>query len=505
MLESRFSRRPVYAPGIGEPVAVALAPDGARVVLNNWNPYPLLRQDEDGVYTQRLVNPHYDMSLAHSLAYDPAGRLLVSGFGQSPFGRHAVRVYDPEMRPVLAFGDEGAAPGQFQAPAGVASWGQTCTYGGPYQADAHTLLLLHLDGTVTGAQGEPGTAHGTSFAASRYGQGVLVDDSDTLTYVAAGNIDASQGAVEFWLRPDWDGDDGGNHTLFWWGEGSEYLHLRKDGISNLVFDRFYADGSCGAPHHVADWRAGEWHHLAFTWQGTEMRLYEDGQEVARTACGGIARPTAGIFYVGSGMGGELAADALIDELRISDMPRLGNSLACGYTLVADSGNHRVQAFDSQGRFVSAFGAFGSGPGQFNNPQGLAVHSSGRVIVADSGNNRLQLLSFDGANFGSLRSITAGFNRPTGLAADSRGNVAVADTGNNRVVLFSAEGKFLAEYSQPNDGYTGAFNAPRGVAIEPDGDLVVADTGNSRVVTVRGALAGARKLWLPLVLRRQGAE
>jgi DNA-binding beta-propeller fold protein YncE len=479
-------------------VAVALAPDGARVVLNNWNPYPLLRQDGDGAYTQRLVNPHYDMSLAHSLAYDPAGRLLVSGFGQSPFGRHAIRVYDAGLRPLTAFGDEGAAPGQFDAPAGVASWGQTCTYGGPYQADAHTLLLLHLDGSYAGAQGQAGTPNGAGFAAGRYGQGVLLDEGDTLTYRTAGNLNLTEGAIEFWLRPDWDGNDKQDYAFFEVGnDWFNRIRIAKDGGNHLRIVVWDSSAEYGAGHLVDDWKAGEWRHIGVTWQEGIVALYEDGVQVDRQPArfpDWLAEP----MYVGSGSWDGRVANGVIDEFRISSAPRLGNSDSCSRILVADSGNHRVQAFDSLGRFVSAFGAFGSGPGQFDNPQGLVVHSSGRVIVADSGNDRLQLLSFDGARFGFLRSITAGFNRPTGLAADSRGNVAVADTGNNRVVLFSADGKLLDEYNQPNDGYTGTFNAPRGVAIEPDGDLVVADTGNSRVVAVRGALAGARKLWLPLV-------
>jgi DNA-binding beta-propeller fold protein YncE len=164
-----------------------------------------------------------------------------------------------------------------------------------------------------------------------------------------------------------------------------------------------------------------------------------------------------------------------------------------------------------GRFVAEFGSLGSGPEQFNNPQGLAVHSSGRVIVADSGNRRLQVLSFDGANFGFLRSIvcpavpgiTAGFNGPTGVTTYGQDRIIVADTGNHTIKVLTREGSgfVVAEYSQPNDGYTGPFNAPRGVAVEPDGDIVIADTGNHRVVTVRGVLLGHRRIWLPLAMRR----
>jgi len=501
--ESGFSE-PVYAPGLGGPAAVVLAPDVARTVLNNWNMYPLLRQRADGRYTHRLVNVHYDLGNAHYLAYDPAGRLLISGFGEFPDGRFAVRAYDQDMAPLWAFGEEGSAPGQFLSPTGVATWGPPCTYGGPYETDSHTLLLLHFDGDYAGTQGEMGTAVGTGFTDGRFGQGVLLDETDTLTYTAAGNLNHTQGAVEFWVRPDWDGDDGGDHTLFWWREDGDMLHLRKDPVSNLVFDYFYAGGGCGAPTSVAHWQAGEWYHVAFTWQETEIRLYVDGRQVALTECGGTARPTARDFYVGSRAGGAGSIEAVVDELRISDIPRVGCSDTCGQVLVADSGNHRIQVFDSLGNVLTAYGSQGSGAGQFNSPQGLAVDKDGRVLVADQGNNRLAVLGFDGTAFSCLDSFDAGFDAPTGVAADAWGNIAVADTGNNRVVVLDREGNLMAVYTGPNDGYTGPFNAPRGVAVEPCGNLVVADTGNRRVVTVRGALPGC-KTWLPLVVLRGGAE
>jgi hypothetical protein len=198
-------------------------------------------------------------------------------------------------------------------------------YDGVYPVDDRTLLLLHLDGSFEGAQGETGAAAGLEFVPGRYGQGALFETGDSLSYPVAGNLDASQGTLEFWLRPNWDGDAGGNYTLFYWGaEDADAFILRKDEISNLVFDRFFTGAGCGAAANVAGWREGDWHHLAITWQGLEMRLYVDGQEADREKCPQEIQPTASTFTIGSGLGGSQAVDGIIDEVRISDVPRLGS-------------------------------------------------------------------------------------------------------------------------------------------------------------------------------------
>jgi DNA-binding beta-propeller fold protein YncE len=57
--------------------------------------------------------------------------------------------------------------------------------------------------------------------------------------------------------------------------------------------------------------------------------------------------------------------------------------------VADNVNDRVQIFQRLGQFVSAFGSSGTDPGQFDNPQGIAVDSSGNVYVADTNNDRIE--------------------------------------------------------------------------------------------------------------------
>ena len=45
-------------------------------------------------------------------------------------------------------------------------------------------------------------------------------------------------------------------------------------------------------------------------------------------------------------------------------------------------------------FVTAWGEKGDGPGQFNDPTGIAV-TGGEVFVADSRNGRIQVFDFEG--------------------------------------------------------------------------------------------------------------
>lgn len=62
----------------------------------------------------------------------------------------------------------------------------------------------------------------------------------------------------------------------------------------------------------------------------------------------------------------------------------------GNVFVTDFFNHRIQKFDARGRFLTAFGETGNGPGQFDRPLGVAVAADGTVFVADLGNNRIHI-------------------------------------------------------------------------------------------------------------------
>ena len=57
--------------------------------------------------------------------------------------------------------------------------------------------------------------------------------------------------------------------------------------------------------------------------------------------------------------------------------------------MTDTDNHRVQKFDSNGNFITEWGSYGSGDGQFNEIYGLAVDSPQTVYVADHWNHRIE--------------------------------------------------------------------------------------------------------------------
>jgi PKD repeat protein len=486
--ESGFSNF-AWAPRLLNPWAVGATADGLRTVLDPQNGYALLRQWPDGRYMQNIGSPHYHLEASRYLAIDSQDRLVLSHPGDWYTDRHSVRVADRDANPILEFGQRGSGPGEFETPAGVAVVGQGASIEGPYPDDAHTLLLLHFDGTYAGTQGEPGTASGTSFAAGRYSQGVAIDASDTLTYPAAGNVQRVEGAVEFWLRPNWAGSDNLSHTFFEVGEGwFNRIRITKDGANNLRLMVWDSAHEYGVATNVAHWQAGEWHHVAATWQDMQLTLYVDGLQRDHRSDAHPPDSLDPVLYVGSTSHGDQQADAVLDELRVSDVARLGMGGPVPYRiLVADQGNHRLQAFDELGGFVCAYGAHGTGPGQFENPAGLAVTEDGLVIVADAGNNRLQILGFDGSAFAFPRVLDAGLLQPTGVAAYGDEWIVVADTGNDRVLVLDREGNPWAEYTEPNDGYTGPFSQPRDVLADCSGAIVVADQGKQRVVTVENGL------------------
>ena len=126
-------------------------------------------------------------------------------------------------------------------------------------------------------------------------------------------------------------------------------------------------------------------------------------------------------------------------------------------VLADSDNHRVQVFDSNGTFLRFFGREGKNAGEFKYPFGVSINKDRNIFVADTNNHRIQILSWEGrhlGSFGGKGSLDSQLLNPWGLSLDSTGNVIVADTGNKLIKIFTPDGRFVMKI-----GGQGSFSFP----------------------------------------------
>ena len=155
--------------------------------------------------------------------------------------------------------------------------------------------------------------------------------------------------------------------------------------------------------------------------------------------------------------------------------------AAGNIYVADYVNHRVQKFDSQGNFLLQMGP-AVGTGTLTHPAGVAVSAAGRVYVTDEEGNGVVAFTTDGVYvtaWSGTGPAPGAFSFPKGIATDATGNVYVVDSGNSRIQKFTADGQFIAAWG--SEGHApGQLNGPEGIAIGPSGDIYVTNFGDRRV-------------------------
>ena len=157
--------------------------------------------------------------------------------------------------------------------------------------------------------------------------------------------------------------------------------------------------------------------------------------------------------------------------------------------VCDTERHAVDVIDTnQGSTLFTLGGneHSSGDGEFNFPVAVAFDGEGYLYVSDYLNFRIQV--FDPAGdldliFGSTGDRPGDLNRPRGLAADaSRGVLYEVDGAFQLVQMFNLDGELLMWFGEPGQG-PGQFSLPSGIAVRDD-LLVVADTLNHRLQLFR---------------------
>ncbi len=163
--------------------------------------------------------------------------------------------------------------------------------------------------------------------------------------------------------------------------------------------------------------------------------------------------------------------------------------------VTDTGNNRIQKFDSDGNFILKFGGEGGGNGQFEEPLGVAVDSDDNIYVGDSGNNRIQKFDSNGnfiLTFGTGGGGNGQFEAPTGVAISSTDDVYVVDSGNNRIQVFDSNGSFLLKFGSEGTD-RGQFQEPVGIALDTVDNVYVADAGNNRILKFN-SIGGFLVMW-----------
>lgn len=157
----------------------------------------------------------------------------------------------------------------------------------------------------------------------------------------------------------------------------------------------------------------------------------------------------------------------------------------GNIFVADgAGNARIAKFDKDGKFVKSWGKRGTGPGEFANVLSIAVDAQGNVYAGDGGNRRIQVFDNNGvfktafSNFGNAQAlcITKGAN-PVLYASNSNpwNDIDVA----GEIYRMRPDGTILGKFGRAGRVLK-EFGAVNSIDCRSENTLFVGELANLRV-------------------------
>jgi len=152
--------------------------------------------------------------------------------------------------------------------------------------------------------------------------------------------------------------------------------------------------------------------------------------------------------------------------------------------VLDGTHGQVKVFNDKGILIFSFGSKGSGKTQLMNPLGLDVDEAGNVFVADSGNHRIQIFGQDGrwiSSFDLIRETGSNPPDPTDVAVyGAKDRCYVVDNDNHKILMFNKTGsKFLGQWGTRGQ-VLGKFRYPFFITVSKKGAVAVVDLLNTRV-------------------------
>jgi hypothetical protein len=132
----------------------------------------------------------------------------------------------------------------------------------------------------------------------------------------------------------------------------------------------------------------------------------------------------------------------------------------GSIYVLDGKNYRVQAFDSQGKYIRTIGRKGQGPGDLDSPLSLALNRTSDELLVLQGIRRLSFFRTEGP---FIRQLS--INNSIRAQLDSRGQIYLLEQARSKEGVWSFDVKKLSMFgtdlglvaSVPGQGYTGKIN------------------------------------------------
>lgn len=134
-------------------------------------------------------------------------------------------------------------------------------------------------------------------------------------------------------------------------------------------------------------------------------------------------------------------------------------------------------------FITAWGSYGTGEGQFTTPQGVAVGGSGDVYVSDGDNSSVQVFTSSGAYLRSWAVPDWTVGQALNIAVDANDNVYVASLSNHLIIKYTSTGIPVTQWGGygPGPGQFGGLDTDFfSLAVDGAGNVYVADRGNNRI-------------------------
>lgn len=177
--------------------------------------------------------------------------------------------------------------------------------------------------------------------------------------------------------------------------------------------------------------------------------------------------------------GQRITPGLFDEARQSVLFYKPADVAIrsnGDIYVADGyGNHRVVHLDKDGNLIRTWGEKGPQIGNFDNPHNIVVDRN-RVYVVDRNNKRVQVFDTDG----KFVSAWTHLGIPWGLAVSPERNLYLVDGDAEVIYKLDMDGQVLGKYEAGPGRSPGHLRAAHGIAVGPQEELYVTEVLNWRV-------------------------